>query len=342
MNGIRGALRAFWDGTGGGTVGVMLAVVTTPLSWAFGLGVALRAARYHRRVPPPTPIPVISVGNLSVGGTGKTPLAAWVIALLERAGRRPCLVARGYGQDELDLHRRWNPAAGLEAAPDRRAGVDRAAATGHDLTVLDDAFQHRRVHRDLDLVLVSAEEGLPGRLLPRGPFREPRSALSRAHGVIITRKSASAQVAQELARTIRSDFPHLAVARVRFLPGGWQSLSGAPASAPAAGNRVVAACSIAHPETFLDLVTSAVGSEPPLLVFPDHHDYGPVDLRTLATRSEGGTLVVTEKDAVKLATRLDSSVDVRVLPLETVFEEGEGELESLILETVLGNKAGEE
>jgi tetraacyldisaccharide 4'-kinase len=266
---------------------------------------------------------VVSVGNLSVGGTGKTPMAGYLVRRLAEMGRRPALVARGYGEDELLLHRRWNPGAPVVADPDRVAAAARAEKEGADVIVLDDGFQHRRLHRDLDLVILSAEQGLPGRLLPRGPFREPSSALARAHHVVVTRKTSSEDEAGALAREVRRLFDTLPVARVRLGPGDWIDLEGAPASPPEGS--VLAVCSIGSPETFGGLVSEALGQEPELMAFPDHHRYSRDDVGSIARRSGSRPVVTTEKDAMKLAAFPELPPGTRVLPLDPVFEEGEDE-----------------
>jgi tetraacyldisaccharide 4'-kinase len=109
----------------------------------------------------PAPIPVISVGNLTVGGTGKTPFSAFLVKRLVPRGMTPAIVMRGYGDDEWLVHGRLNPGVLLYASPDRVAGIERAALAGADVVVLDDAFQHRRARRDLDIVLVSGDRWRP-------------------------------------------------------------------------------------------------------------------------------------------------------------------------------------
>ncbi len=124
-----------------------------------------------------TAVPTVSVGNLTVGGTGKTPVAAWFASRLRARGFTPALLLRGYGDDEPLVHARLNPDIPVLVDPERRRSGKRALAQGATALVLDDAFQHRQMPRDLDVVLVSADawDGRV-RLLPAGPFREPLSA----------------------------------------------------------------------------------------------------------------------------------------------------------------------
>jgi tetraacyldisaccharide 4'-kinase len=330
----RAALH-WWSGEATGIGWSLLTLAATPAEWGFRVGVGARSAAYDRGWFParPGPVPVISVGNLSVGGTGKTPVAAYVVGLLEAQGRRPGLVARGYGEDELTLHGRWHPGTPVVADPDRVMGVGRAAEEGADVVVLDDGFQHRRLARDLDLVVVAAEQGLPGRLLPRGPFREPRSALSRADHVIVTRKSASAARAVALEGEIRAGWPDLPVTRIRLAPAGWTDLDGHPASPP--DGPLLAVCSIGRPDTFAGLVAETLGREAELLPFPDHHRFTEGDVEKIAGHvPRGGALVVTEKDAVKLLRFRDSLPGARVLILQVEIESGGETLIDAIRSTV--------
>lgn len=147
---------------------------------------------------------VVSVGNVAVGGTGKTPLSAWVAARLRDSGLRPCILLRGYGSDEAELHAAWNPDVPVEVDPDRVSAAHRARARGCDVAVLDDGFQHRAVDRILDVVLVSAEDPIPGAVLPRGPYREPLSALRRADVVVVTRRSGGSDVAHMRAADLEA------------------------------------------------------------------------------------------------------------------------------------------
>ena len=131
--------------------------------------VAARGALYDVGVLPSREpaLPSVSVGNLSVGGTGKTPVSAYVAARLREKGGLPAIVLRGYGGDEPLVHATLNPASPVVVSADRLEGVERARVLGADVAVLDDAFQHRRARRSADIVLVSAESwSEQRRLLP--------------------------------------------------------------------------------------------------------------------------------------------------------------------------------
>ncbi|MEX2527388.1 MAG: tetraacyldisaccharide 4'-kinase [Gemmatimonadota bacterium] len=299
----------------------------------FRMGVALRNRRYAHRPPSESlPVPVISVGNLSVGGTGKTPFSAWVVQELLEEGHRPALLTRGYGTDEIQLHRGWNPKVPVVAHPRRRRALQEAVEGGCTVAVLDDGFQHRALPRTLDLVLVAAEGGFPPRLLPRGPYREGLDALGRAHAVIFTRRTASASAVDRLAGMVAREHPRLPQFRVRFAPGKWHDLLGQPAAAPSAEARGVALTSIARPDLFQSWVVERWGTgRVSSLTFADHHMYTTGDVEGIVRRTgPDGWVITTEKDAVKLRAFRDQLPRVRVLTLTLEFEEGGQRLRQMI------------
>jgi tetraacyldisaccharide 4'-kinase len=272
-----------------------------PAAAAFGAGVAIRNTLYDDgllRVHAP-PIPTISVGNLTVGGTGKTPIASFLAQELLRGGRRPAIVLRGYGGgDETGVHRVLTPDATVIASVDRLAGIARAAAAGCDVAILDDGFQHRRVARVADIVLVSADAWAGSHaLLPAGPWREPLSALARATLVIVTRKAVDEATANAVVAAIGGTVP-MAVAAL--LPDVLRGLDGATRPlASLGGQRVHAVAAIGDPAAFFAQLRAA-GAEVVTHTFRDHHAYGPDDVARLVRAADGAAVVCTLKDAVKL------------------------------------------
>ncbi len=323
------AILRWWAGEGG-ALGSALRMGSAPLEWLFAFGVRRRNRRYDRRTPVRVQgCAVVSVGNLTVGGTGKTPVASWVIGALEREGRRPALVSRGWAEDELLLHRRWHPGVPVVADPDRVAAAERAREAGANVAVLDDGFQHRRLARDVDLVLVAAEDPWPGRLLPRGPYREPPDSLGRAHAVIVTRRTADAEAASVLASRLEREHARLEASCIASLePEGWEGLDGQPADAPEGA--VVAATGIARPDEFAEMVRRVLETDVELVAFPDHHRFDRADVVALRSRAGARTVVVTEKDAVKLSALAVELGPVRVLALGIRWERGESSLLELI------------
>lgn len=276
-----------------------------PAAAAYAGVVAARNALYDRDALSSrrAAIPVLSLGNVTVGGTGKTPIAAWVAARLRTMGARPAIVLRGYGGDESLVHARLNPAVVVVVDPDRVRGVARATELGADCAILDDAFQHRRIRRNADWVLVAAEHWREGlRLLPVGPLREPFTALRRADALIVTRKTATREhadmVVARLERYVGADATalfHLAPHElVHVLTGERQPLGGL------AGRRIVAPAAVGAPDAFFDQLRR-LDADVHAISYRDHHAYDAGDVAHLIRSSEGADGVVcTLKDAVKL------------------------------------------
>ena len=267
------------------------------------------------------PLPSVAVGNLTVGGSGKTPIAIWIARYYVSRGLVPGILLRGYGGDETLVHQHAVPEAQVIADPDRAAGAERALARGAEVLVLDDAYQRLDVRRDFNIAVVSAETTRAVRWpLPAGPWREGLGALDRADAVIVTRKRATAEAALALAADLQRRVQGpiaIAYLGLRFLEG---MVSGArhPASA-LAGKRVVAASGIADPDAFV-AQTKATGAAVQVATWKDHHDYRDEDVAWLAHAARRADhVVITQKDAVKLRNRWPSSVPeplVAVLDLE--------------------------
>jgi len=283
----------------------------------------LREAAYRRGwvTTHDLPLPTIAVGNLTVGGSGKTPIAIWIARHFAAQGLKPGILLRGYGGDETLVHRRSVPEAVVVANADRVAGAEAAMAQGAQVLVLDDAYQRLDVRRDLNLAVVAAETTRAVRwAVPAGPWREGVEALDRADALIVTRKRATREAAEVLADELatRVNGPvaiaHLGLRDLEGLVSGRR----VPAS-ELAGKRVVAAAGIADPDAFVAQVKS-IGAQVQVATWKDHHDYRDEDLAWLAHASRRADhVVMTEKDAVKLRDRWPASVPeplVAVLGLE--------------------------
>jgi tetraacyldisaccharide 4'-kinase len=268
------------------------------ISLAFRGGVAVRNWLYDSGIIATRrpAIPAISVGNLTVGGTGKTPIAAWICGELQRLGAKPAIVMRGYkGGDEVEVHRVLNPGIPVIANPDRVAGVKAAAEQGADIAVLDDAFQHRRIARVADIVLVSADAWtgeVP--LLPTGPWREPLTALGRATMTIVTRKAADeSQVEAAVRATRAAAVASLTLGPLRTLAGDERDLGTLRATT------VHAVAGVGDARAFFAQL-AAVGATVEPHAFRDHHAFTRADADRVARAAAGAPVVCTLKDAVKL------------------------------------------
>jgi tetraacyldisaccharide 4'-kinase len=313
-----------------------------PLRWLLappGLlyrgAVALRNVLYDRGVlrSVHAGVPVISVGNLTLGGSGKTPFVAYLAARMHAEGRRIAIASRGYGGRRHDAPIVVSEGAGALATAEeagdepvllselaRGAAVivcrDRAAAAlfardrlGSQIILLDDGFQHRRLHRDADLLLIDAFEGIGnGRMLPLGPLREPAGEMRRAHAIVVTGAAedlpAGADRIRGVMRRLGLETPLFTCERV--VAGFLRAETEEPVDAGALkGMRVLAFSGIARPRSFeADLRASGL-SLAGALRFRDHQRFAPAHLERIraAAREAGADLIVTtEKDRMRLGT----------------------------------------
>lgn len=297
--------------------------------------------------------PVLAVGNLSVGGTGKTPLSLLILRWLMEAGARPAVAMRGYGNpsgrdsDEAQLYLRAWPQLPLVAQPDRLVGLLKLFATIDEgdvgCVLLDDGFQHRRIARQADIVVVDATRPPHAdRMLPAGWLREPITSIARATAVVITHcaDAGDPMVARTREALVAAGAPPLFALCdhhwgdvVVTGPGGERAL-------PVewlAGRRVAATCALGNPAPFLAQLRAAGADVRAQLILPDHDPFAPGTVERLieTARREGVQAVVcTEKDWSKLAR-----VAPRAWPCEVArprlalrFREGEDQLRAHVLE----------
>jgi tetraacyldisaccharide 4'-kinase len=323
----------------------------------YSLLVWMRNSLYDRGILPTNALgcAVVSVGNLSAGGAGKTPCVDMLVRALEARGQRVVVLSRGYGsrrrgywlraaQDQLEVggaagKRGWPLAdepvllarrlAGVPVVVDPNrwlAGRLAGEAFAMDTAVLDDGFQHRRLSRDLDIVLLSSRMlSEPMALLPRGHWREPLSSVKRAHIVLITQADEYPAAAQALTEQLSAHYPHLVVAWVRHKPqylvvAGSQrrlTLDTLPAK------RVGLISSIGDPTSFEKSVRDCHASVAWHLIFPDHHDFSAADRSNLLSKASTykvDAVLTTEKDWVRLERCLQrqdlSALNLWVLSIE--------------------------
>lgn len=314
------------------------------LSSAYGAVAAWRRARFagdpsRRRV---LGRPVISVGNLRVGGSGKTPAAAYIARLLLAAGERPAILTRGYarrrvqdgvtvvsdfsrvhadldtsGDEPLMLARALPGVAVLVAADRYLAGALAERTLGATVHILDDGFQHLELARDIDLLLV-AEEDLDDHPLPEGRLREPISAAAVADAALVTAGYDTA--AERIGRGLRIPV----VFRVSRAIGPPRTVAAPrdPVVVPA-NSRVFVVSGIARPDRFLADIAAAGWEIADTMLFRDHHRFTPRDVERITAAAKGtrcSIVLTTEKDAVRLAPLALGDLPIAAVPLVTTIE----------------------
>jgi tetraacyldisaccharide 4'-kinase len=261
-------------------------------------------------------VPVISVGNLTLGGTGKTPLVAWLARWLADRGRRVAVVSRGYkarpgslNDEALELAAQL-PEVVLLQDPDRvRAAREAIGQHACEVILLDDAFQHRRLHRDLDIVLLDALEPFGWEhVFPRGSLREPPAGLRRAHVVALSRADVvGAEIRDGIRRRVAGLAPAAAWIELVHQPQYLVSASGRRCELDAlSGQPVAAFCGIGNPAGFRHTLAALGWNVIAFRAFADHHAYPPADVADLqrwAAELGVAAMVCTRKDLMKF--RLD-------------------------------------
>ncbi len=313
---------AFWDADAPRGSSRLVRALLTPLG---ALYAAAAARRIRRTQPVRAGVPVICVGNLTLGGTGKTPVTAAVLERLGEMKRTPFALSRGHGGREkgplrVDPLRHGARDVGDEplmlsrshqvvVARNRPEGAALAEAQGADVIVMDDGHQNPALHKDLSLVVVDAEAGWgAGRVFPAGPLREPVAAgLARADAVILMTPPETAAAAM---RRLGLDGLEKPVLTARLEP-----------SEPPPAGRLFAFAGIGRPQKFFDTLTAAGGDLAECAAFPDHHAFTPGDLAALkrAADAHGARLVTTEKDFARLPP--DMRAETAVFPVRAVFHE---------------------
>jgi len=329
------------------------------LGWLYGFVARSHRAAYERGWLRPARLPcrVVSVGSPTVGGSAKTPLAAWLARELHRRGRRVVLASRGYGRagrdpvvvvsdgrailcpaaeagDEPLLLAAHAPGVPVIVGARRDAVGQRAiAAFGAEIIVLDDGFHHHRLARDVDLIALDGTAGLGNaRVLPRGPLREPIATLSRAHALVTVDGPLPAQDEERLARVA----PAIQRVAATRSPRSLRPLGGGPPRQPRdlQGRDVGMLCGIARPASFRRTLESLGARVVAERTYPDHHRYRAGDLRSLGAAH--GVWVTTEKDAVKLDEAWLSNTELWVLGSGLRVAGGDAFLDWLEAELVIG------
>lgn len=359
-----------------------LASLLQGVSWLYKCLMLTRNRLYDRQVLPSLQLPcaVVSVGNLAVGGTGKTPMTVCLVKQIQALGYRPAVLSRGYkgryekmgavvsdgrsilcdarqAGDEPYLMANLLPTVPVIVGSDRaRAGrmaLDRFAP---DVLVLDDAFQHRRLHRDVDILLLDGRAPFGNSfVLPRGPMREPVQALQRCHAIVLTRCLSNEQVSK-IYRNVAGMVRPRPVFRTHHRPlvrgllpadhfPDHRNLDRGPgvASLQLSRRRVYAFCGLSRNQAFLDTVQQICGELAGHMGFEDHHLYFPSDMQRITTAARASNsewLVTTDKDFVRLPQTMRLPMPLLVLGVRIEFNDDAGAFHRFLeqqLERIIGN-----
>ena len=290
--------------------------------------------------------PVISVGNLSMGGTGKTPVVAALAQWLVARGERPAILSRGYARaeavdgvvvvsdgrairasiehsgDEPMMLARQVPGAIVCVSPERHlSGVLAERTLGASVHILDDGFQHLELSRDLDILVTTIGEIPSGKVIPAGRLREPVEAAARAHVLVVSDATAGAAQAEAWALGISQSCAAIRTLGEPVRVGAIGPDPGVDRSLP-----VVAAAGIAHPDRFAGAVKAAGWDVRDVISFKDHHRYSTADVTAIASRMSAagaGAVFTTDKDAVRFESWSPLPFPLFRVPLAVSFDPAE-------------------
>lgn len=308
----------------------LLSPLTWPLSWLYSLMMDLRNWAYDEGIFKATKleVPVVSIGNLTLGGTGKTPVIAMLLEWCRHQGIRAAVLSRGYkrtsygalwvdpndtkrggvyyGDEPFWLAQKFREFQ-IVVAEDRRAGAELSIQTYHpQIIFLDDGFQHRRLARDIDIVLIDASEPRTSyRMFPFGRLREKISGIRRARFVMLTKKNlVRVDHYTELVRDFK--IPKEKLIELDYKMGSVHNLVSAESRAAISfkDNPVLLMCGIAKPDSFLELAHAQIQADIlGLVAYPDHCEYTLADVEELEKRMKDlgcSAIICTQKDAIKL------------------------------------------
>ena len=345
------AYRNLISGKSSGFLSVLLRAILRGMSCIYGVVIRVRNLLYNSGLIKggKAAVPVISIGNITAGGTGKTPLVVWLANILASKGMSCAILTRGYKAehgkltDEPAILAKSCPAAKVLVNSKRTESAAKAVEKyGADVLVMDDGFQHRKLKRDLDIIAIDATCPFGyGRLLPGGLLREPKSAIRRADAVVITRYD---QVPREqvaiIVEQLRKINSRIAIAKASHKHPYAKMLKGEEIGIEELkAKKIFAFCGIGNPDAFMDNLKGynmeVVGSK----IYNDHHDFTRVDITDICEEARylGADIILsTQKDWVKTALLLSPSdeIDFAYLALELEFADGADKLEELIDKTI--------
>lgn len=333
MKSVKNYFRLLAEDQQVGVTSEILKPLMTGLSLFYGGGSAFMHGLYQRGVlrRKRLPFPVISVGNLTWGGTGKTPLVEYFARRVIERGKTPLVLIRGYGKDEIEQLKAHLPQARIGVGRERyqvARGISQKERI--DVAILDDGFQHWEMIRDIEIVTINALNPFGnGKLFPRGILREPLQSLKRAHGIVLTHVNlVSAEALTQLRDQIRQWAPQAIIAESYFEPlFFYRARKRTRLSLEQLGNcRVATFSAVASPRSF-QLLLTRLGIKPARnFEFTDHHPYSIQELeeiRQVSERGEVDEIVTTEKDFYRSSKVISEILDPLILVARLQISVGE-------------------
>lgn len=278
-------------------ISLIYGVCINIVAWAYEKGIR---KRYKAGVP------VVSVGNITLGGTGKTPFSVFIADEILKLGRKPAIIIRGYGKDESKMLKEELADVPVYVGQDRVRLAEEARKEGAEVIVLDDGFQHRRLERDLEIVLIDSYSLFGnGYLFPRGVLRERVTSLDRADLLVLTKiDRISNEGKDELLSLLRKLTPDKPVVLAQHRPSSLTDPTGASYSAGSiTGEKVTIVSGIADPDYFEFLIKKLGGHVSVRIDYTDHHQYTQKDIEKIAKESSlagAEKIIITKKDYVKI------------------------------------------
>ncbi|HZZ79101.1 MAG TPA: tetraacyldisaccharide 4'-kinase [Gemmataceae bacterium] len=315
------------------------------LSLGYRLGVSVRNRAFERgwTTTHKAAVPVVSIGNLTVGGTGKTPCVEWVARFYRQQGLQLALLSRGYGSEAgrndeaLVLEENLPDVPHLQGADRVALATTAVEELESEVLILDDGFQHRFLQRTLDIVLVDATNPWGfGHLLPRGLLREPISGLRRAHAVIVTRCDlVSPETVAAIREKVTQLKPELPIAESTHRPAVWRNASQQTVSLESLQGRPIAGfCGLGNPDAFRQTLVKLGCNVIAWRTYPDHHAYTKDDVEALRAWARelppDAAVATTQKDLVKIRLDRIGDRDLWALQIALHFTAGQDTLEKLL------------
>ncbi|MFH1878851.1 MAG: tetraacyldisaccharide 4'-kinase [Candidatus Omnitrophota bacterium] len=333
--GIRKYIYDLMTDRRGGFLGSAVKHMLFVISLLYGSGIKIVNLSYAAgiRKRHKAGIPVISVGNITLGGTGKTPFTIFLADHLVSSGVKPAILTRGYGGDESRMMKDDLPDVPVFVGQDRVRNARKAARAGIDVIILDDGYQHRRLERDLNIAMIDSMVLFGnGQLFPRGILREPVSSLRRADILVLTKSDMAGEERHgEIMEYLKVYCPGKPVIRAEHRACSFTDVSGAIYHADTVkGHKVLLVSGIVDPEYFNFMIAGLGAGVVSRFDFMDHHKYTQADVTEIYNRCSGAEkIITTKKDYVKLRGLDISCIEDKLFVFDIVIDIVEGKEELL-------------